>query len=1355
MSTAKTQQRISFSTVKNRVPYPDLLEVQLKSFRDFFQMDTTAENRKSEGLYKVFQENFPITDTRNNFVLEFIDYYIDPPRYSIEECLERGLTYSVPLKAKLKLYCTDDEHEDFGVVVQDVYFGTIPYMTERGTFVINGAERVIVSQLHRSPGVFFGQSMHTNGTKLYSARIIPFKGSWIEFATDINNVMYAYIDRKKKLPVTTLLRAIGYEADQQILEIFDLADEVKVTKANLKKAVGRKLAARVLSTWVEDFVDEDTGEVVSIERNNVIVDRETVLQEEHVEQILESGAKTILLHKENLSGIDFSIIYNTLQKDPCNSEKEAVVYIYRQLRASEPPDEATARDVIEKLFFSDKRYDLGDVGRYRINKKLDLDIDPAIRTLTREDIIAIIKYLIQLINSKADVDDIDHLSNRRVRTVGEQLSNQFSVGFVRMARTIRERMNVRDNEVFTPVDLINAKTLSSVINSFFGTSQLSQFMDQINPLAEITHKRRLSALGPGGLSRDRAGFEVRDVHYTHYGRLCPIESPEGPNIGLISSLCVYAKISPMGFIETPYRTVENGRIDLDNSHIHYYSAEEEEGKIVAQSNMPIDDEGNFLQPERIKARQGADFPVVTADEVNLMDVAPNQIASIAASLIPFLEHDDANRALMGSNMMRQAVPLVTSEAPIVGTGIEKDMISDSRIQIVAEGDGEVVFADATKIQIKYERTEDEVLASFEPEVTTYELPRYRRTNQNTSITLKPAVLTGDKVVKGQILTEGYSTQHGELALGRNLKVAFMPWKGYNFEDAIVISERIQREDIFTSVHVDEYIMEVRDTKRGVEELTSDIPNVSEDATKDLDANGIIRIGANVHPGDILIGKITPKGESDPSPEEKLLRAIFGDKARDVKNTSLKVPPGVEGTVIDVKVFNRRSGEKDERTRNIEDYEISRLDAKEQDHIRAITRRMRERLLPIVDGKQIATTLLGDKKGEVLAEAGAAMTEELLMALPVKKLADLFQSKEVNENVGELLVQYDHQIEYIKSIYDSKREKVTEGDDLPPGVIKMVKVHIAIKRKLSVGDKMAGRHGNKGVVSRILPEEDMPFFADGRPVDIVLNPLGVPSRMNIGQIMEVHLGWAARELGRQLAEMVDKGTALQSVRDEVKDIFASPEIAAEVDGMDDEEFRKSVLKLRNGIITYTPVFDGAEESEIWNWLSRAGLDDDGKSVLYDGRTGEKLENRVTTGVMYYLKLHHLVDEKIHARSTGPYSLVTQQPLGGKAQFGGQRLGEMEVWALEAYGASYLLQEFLTVKSDDVTGRVKMYEKIVKGDNFLEAGLPESFNVLVKELMSLGLNVTLHQEEGKKRPKRVGFAEEEHQQYLQQQQDMADE
>ena len=1197
MSAAKTQQRISFSTVKNRVPYPDLLEVQLKSFRDFFQMDTTAENRKNEGLYKVFQENFPITDTRNNFVLEFIDYYIDPPRYSIEECLERGLTYSVPLKAKLKLYCTDDEHEDFGVVVQDVYFGTIPYMTERGTFVINGAERVIVSQLHRSPGVFFGQSMHTNGTKLYSARIIPFKGSWIEFATDINNVMYAYIDRKKKLPVTTLLRAIGYEADQQILEIFDLADEVKVNKANLKKAVGRKLAARVLSTWVEDFVDEDTGEVVSIERNNVIVDRETVLEEEHVDQILESGAKTILLHKENLSGIDFSIIYNTLQKDPCNSEKEAVVYIYRQLRASEPPDEATARDVIEKLFFSDKRYDLGDVGRYRINKKLDLDTDPAIRTLTREDIIAIIKYLIQLINSKADVDDIDHLSNRRVRTVGEQLSNQFSVGFVRMARTIRERMNVRDNEVFTPVDLINAKTLSSVINSFFGTSQLSQFMDQINPLAEITHKRRLSALGPGGLSRDRAGFEVRDVHYTHYGRLCPIESPEGPNIGLISSLCVYAKISPMGFIETPYRRVENGKVDMDNSHIHYYSAEEEEDLVAAQANTPIDGEGNFLEPDRIKAREGADFPVVTASEVDLMDVAPNQIASIAASLIPFLEHDDANRALMGSNMMRQAVPLVTSEAPIVGTGIEKDMISDSRIQIVAEGDGEVVFADATKIQIKYERTEDEILASFAPEVTTYTLPRYRRTNQNTSVTLKPIVLTGDKVTKGQILTEGYSTQHGELALGRNLKVAFMPWKGYNFEDAIVISERIQREDIFTSVHVDEYIMEVRDTKRGVEELTSDIPNVSEDATKDLDANGIVRVGANIHPGDILIGKITPKGESDPSPEEKLLRAIFGDKAGDVKDASLKAQPSLHGVVIDTRLYSRANKE-GKKSKSAEKAQLDKLDEKFAAEIAELTKRLVGKLWTLLQGK--TSTGVTDYFGVELYPAGTKFSQKMLEEIARKSTDEKTGVVMGYLNLGscnwtgdahtDALIEAtinNYTIEWKKADAAIKREKynITNGDELPQtGVIQMAKVYIAKKRKLKVGDKMAGRHGNKGIVARIVRDEDMPFLEDGTIVDICLNPLGVPSRMNLGQIYETVLGWAGRELGLKFA---------------------------------------------------TPIFDGASLDQINEYTAQAGIPHSGRTYLYDGGTGEMFDQPATVGVIYMLKLGHMIDDKMHARSIGPY------------------------------------------------------------------------------------------------------------------------
>ena len=1248
-------------------------------------MDTTAENRKNEGLYKVFQENFPITDTRNNFVLEFLDYYIDPPRYTIEECLERGLTYSVPLKAKLKLYCTDDEHEDFGVVVQDVYFGAIPYMTERGTFVINGAERVIVSQLHRSPGVFFGQSVHTNGTKLYSARIIPFKGSWIEFATDINNVMYAYIDRKKKLPVTTLLRAIGYETDQQILDIFDLADEVKVTKANLKKAVGRKLAARVLQTWVEDFVDEDTGEVVSIERNSVVVDRETVLTEEHIEPIIESGVKTIILHKENPSGVDFSIIYNTLQKDPCNSEVDAVRYIYRQLRASEAPDDATARDTIDKLFFSDKRYDLGDVGRFRINKKLDLGIDPAIRTLTREDIIAIIRYLIQLINSRAELDDIDHLSNRRVRTVGEQLSNQFSLGFVRMARTIRERMNVRDNEVFTPVDLIHAKTLTGVINTFFGTSQLSQFMDQINPLAEITHKRRLSALGPGGLSRDRAGFEVRDVHYTHYGRLCPIESPEGPNIGLISSLCVYAKISDMGFIETPYRTVTNGVVDMDNSHIKYYSAEEEEGKIVAQSNVPLSDDGHFLEPDRIKAREGADFPVVRDTDVDLMDVAPNQIASIAASLIPFLEHDDANRALMGSNMMRQAVPLITCESPIVGTGIEKDMISDSRIQIVATGSGEVVFADATQIKIKYDRTPEEIICSFDPEVTVYTLPRYRRTNQNTSVTLKPIVLTGDHVEKGQILTEGYSTEAGELALGRNLKVAFMPWKGYNFEDAIVISERIQREDLFTSVHVDEYIMEVRDTKRGLEELTSDIPNVSEDATKDLDANGIIRVGANVHPGDILIGKITPKGESDPSPEEKLLRAIFGDKAGDVKDASLKAQPSLHGVVIDTKLYSR-AGKVDKKGRNAEKAQLDKLNEKFADEVAALTKTLVSKLWTLVQGK--TTTGIADYFGVELYGAGAKFTQKMLEEIARKSIDEKSGIASGYLNLGSCNWTADEHlnsliertinnyiIEVKKADSNLKREiyNLSNGDELPQtGVIQMAKVYIAKKRKLKVGDKMAGRHGNKGIVAKIVRDEDMPFLEDGTIVDICLNPLGVPSRMNLGQIYETVLGWAGRELGLKFA---------------------------------------------------TPIFDGASLEQINDYTAKAGVPRSGRTYLYDGGTGERFDQPATVGVIYMLKLGHMIDDKMHARSIGPYSLITQQPLGGKAQFGGQRFGEMEVWALEGFGAANILQEILTIKSDDVTGRAKAYEAIVKGDNLPKPGIPEAMNVLLHELRGLALKVEL--------------------------------
>ncbi len=1270
MSPKTDNKRISFSSVKNRMPYPDLLEVQLKSFHDFFQMDTTAENRKNEGLYKVFMENFPITDTRNNFVLEFIDYYIDPPRYSIDECLERGLTYSVPLKAKLKLYCTDPEHEDFDTVIQDVYFGTIPYMTPRGTFVINGAERVIVSQLHRSPGVFFGQSIHTNGTKLYSARIIPFKGSWIEFATDINNVMYAYIDRKKKLPVTTLLRAIGFESDREILEIFDLAEEVKVTKANLKKAIGQRLAARVLKTWVEDFVDEDTGEVVSIERNEIIIDRETVLEERHIEDIIDSGAKSILIHKEAPGNVDYSIVYNTLQKDPCNSEKEAVVYIYRQLRNSEPPDEATARDVIEKLFFSDKRYDLGDVGRFRINKKLDLDIPYEVRVLTREDMIAIIKYLIQLINSKTDVDDIDHLSNRRVRTVGEQLANQFSVGFVRMARTIRERMNVRDNEVFTPVDLINAKTLSSVINSFFGTNQLSQFMDQTNPLAEMTHKRRLSALGPGGLSRERAGFEVRDVHYTHYGRLCPIETPEGPNIGLISSLCVYAKISDMGFIETPYRKVEDGVVNLNNDDVVYLSAEEEEGMIIGQANTPLDDTGHFLNPDKIKARFESDFPVVTDKEINLMDVAPNQIASIAASLIPFLEHDDANRALMGSNMMRQAVPLVMPEAPIVGTGLEDDMIADSRIQVVAEKDGEVVFSDATQIQIKYDRTEEEKLISFDPEVTTYKLPRYRKTNQSTSITLKPLVRRGEKVTKGQILTEGYSTQNGELALGRNLKVAFMPWKGYNFEDAIVISERMIRDDIFTSVHVDEYIMEVRDTKRGVEELTSDIPNVSEDATKDLDENGIIRIGANIKPGDILIGKITPKGESDPSPEEKLLRAIFGDKAGDVKDASLKAQPSLYGVVIDKRLFSRASHDK--KSKAAEKAQLEKLDMAFNEQVAELRNLLIEKLSILLKDK--TTAGIHDYFGVEVVAKGTRFTQKLLNEIDFLNVAadkwcgdahlDLLVEKTINNYI----------IKYKEADAVLKRDKynLTNGDELPAGIIQLAKVYIAKKRKLRVGDKMAGRHGNKGIVAKVVRDEDMPFLEDGSIVDIVLNPLGVPSRMNLGQIYETVLGWAGRELGLKFA---------------------------------------------------TPIFDGASLEQINEYTAKAGIPRSGRTYLYDGGTGERFDQPATVGVIYMLKLGHMVDDKMHARSIGPYSLITQQPLGGKAQFGGQRFGEMEVWALEAFGAANILQEILTIKSDDVMGRAKAYEAIVKGDNLPPAGIPESLNVLLHELRGLAISVKL--------------------------------
>ncbi len=1269
MSTNNLPQRISFSSSKNQLEYPDFLEVQLKSFMDFFQLETTPERRKYEGLYKVFSENFPISDTRNNFILEFLDYYIDPPRYSIDECIERGLTYSVPLKAKLKLYCTDPEHEDFDTVIQDVYLGTIPYMTERGLFVINGAERVVVSQLHRSPGVFFGQSLHANGTKLYSARIIPFKGSWIEFATDINNVMYAYIDRKKKLPVTTLLRAIGYESDKDILEIFNLADEIKVSKTGLKKLVGRKLAARVLKSWVEDFVDEDTGEVVSIERNEVIIDRETVLEDEHIDEIMDSGTKTILLHKENLNQIDYEIIYNTLHKDPCNSEKEAVLHIYRQLRNSEPPDEATARDVIDKLFFSDKRYDLGEVGRYRINRKLKLNTTMDVRVLTKEDIIEIIKYLIELINSKTDVDDIDHLSNRRVRTVGEQLYNQFGVGLARMARTIRERMNVRDNEVFTPIDLINSKTLSSVINSFFGTNQLSQFMDQTNPLAEMTHKRRMSALGPGGLSRERAGFEVRDVHYTHYGRLCPIETPEGPNIGLISSLCVFAKINHLGFIETPYRSVQTGQVDLSNEGVVYLSAEEEEGKIIAQANAPLADDGKFVNP-RVKTRLDADYPLATPDEIHMMDVAPNQIASIAASLIPFLEHDDANRALMGSNMMRQAVPLIKPEAPIVGTGIEANVVRDSRLLVVAEGEGEIEYVDANEIVIRYDLNDDEKFVTFEGDLKRYKLPKYRKTNQNTCINLKPIVRKGQKVKKGQILTEGYATQNGELALGRNLMVAFMPWKGYNFEDAIVISERVVREDIFTSIHIEEHTLEVRDTKRGLEELTADIPNVSEEATKDLDENGLIRIGANIVPGDILIGKITPKGESDPSPEEKLLRAIFGDKAGDVKDASLKASPSLFGVVIDKKLFSRSV--KDRKLKAATKTILDKIEEEFTRQTNEIKGMLVDKLFALTNGK--TSQGVKDYLSVDIIPKGTKFSQKILQDIdyfninPNKWTTD----KSKNDMIYKLIHNYVIKYKEVDAIYKRKKYNITIGDELPAGIVQMAKVYIAQKRKLKVGDKIAGRHGNKGIVAKIVRQEDMPFLEDGTPVDIVLNPLGVPSRMNLGQIYETVLGWAGKELGQTYA---------------------------------------------------SPIFDGAKIEQIEEYTKKAGIPSFGKTYLYDGGTGSRFDQPATVGMIYMLKLGHMVDDKMHARSIGPYSLITQQPLGGKAQFGGQRFGEMEVWALEAFGAANILQEILTVKSDDVIGRAKTYEAIVKGEPLPNPGIPESLNVLLHELRGLGLSINL--------------------------------
>jgi len=1259
--------RIDFGSTKIKFKYPDFLDIQMKSFRDFFQLETNPENRVNEGLYKVFSENFPITDARNNFVLEFLDYFIDPPRYSIDECIERGLTYNVPLKAKLKLYCTDPDHEDFETIIQDVYLGMMPYMTPKGTFIVNGAERVVVSQLHRSPGVFFGQHKHANGTTLYSARIIPFKGSWMEFTTDINNVMYAYIDRKKKLPITTLLRAIGYESDKDILEIFNLAEEIKVSKSGLKKVLDRRLAARVVRSWIEDFVDEDTGEVVSIERTEVIIDRETILESSQIDEIVESGVKTILLHRDESTATDYSIIFNTLQKDTANSEKEAVEFIYRQLRNAEPPDEETARGIIDKLFFSDKRYDLGDVGRFRINKKLGIDVNSDIKVLTKEDIIDIIKHLIELVNSKTIVDDIDHLSNRRVRTVGEQLYSQFGVGLARMSRTIRERMNVRDNEVFTPTDLINAKTLSSVINSFFGTNQLSQFMDQTNPLSELTHKRRISALGPGGLSRERAGFEVRDVHYTHYGRLCTIETPEGPNIGLISSLCVYAKINKLGFIETPYKKVVEGIVTLEEPPI-YLTAEEEEDKIIAQANTLLNDDGSFVN-NRVKVRYHADYPIINKTEVDLIDIAPNQIASIAASMIPFLENDDANRALMGSNMMRQAVPLLNSENPIVGTGIEKHVARDSRVLINAEDDGIVEFVDANEIRIRHTRLEEEKLVSFDDDLKTYKLTKFKRTNQNTSINLRPIVRKGDKVQKGQVLCEGYATKNGELALGRNLMVAFMPWKGYNFEDAIVISERVVKEDIFTSVHIEEFTLEVRDTKRGVEELTADIPNISAEATKDLDENGIIRIGAEVKEGDILIGKITPKGESDPTPEEKLLRAIFGDKAGDVKDASLKAPPSMKGIVIDKKLFSRTI--KDRKEKNKEKEIIKQLDDEYLKNAEELKNKLVDKLTIMVSGK--TSQGVYNKFKEVIIPKKIKFTQKLLQSIdylnvnPNKWTTD----KAKNGLIKQLINNYTIKYKEILGVYNRKKFVASVGDDLPNGIVQMAKVFIAKKRKLTVGDKMAGRHGNKGIVAKIVREEDMPFLEDGTPVDIVLNPLGVPSRMNLGQIYETILGWAGKKIGLNFA---------------------------------------------------SPIFDGATADQINEYMEKADLPKNGMVYLYDGCTGQRFDQPATVGYIYILKLHHMAADKMHARSIGPYSLITQQPLGGKAQFGGQRFGEMEVWALEAFGAANVLQEVLTVKSDDVIGRAKAYEAIVKGENMPKPNIPESFNVLVHELRGLGLNIT---------------------------------
>ncbi|MDI9357706.1 MAG: DNA-directed RNA polymerase subunit beta [Phycisphaerales bacterium] len=1313
MHTPKLQRK-TFGSQKYEVKIPDLLDIQIESFKNFFQFETTPDKRNDEGLFSVFKENFPITDNRNIFLLEFLDYFVDPPLYTMEECLERGLTFSVPLKAKLRLSCNDPEHVDFHTITQNVFFGNIPYMTPKGTFIVNGSERVVVSQLHRSPGVFFSQSLHPNGTKLYNARVIPFKGAWMEFTTDVNNTMYAYIDRKNKFPVTTLLRAIGYETDRDILELFDMAEAVTLNAKDSSKYEGRILAERVLRTWTEDEVDENSGEVITKIRTEVVIDRGEKLTPTEITKILELQDSVFLQKEQDDS---FSIIVNTFKKeDPAVVDAtSAAKYIYKQLRGgTDAPDDDTAKGIIDKSFFSDKRYDLGDVGRFKINRKLKLDkivkeiqkkatktasdkkrletiqADLEKRVLSKSDIVEIIKYLVKLTNDKAEIDDIDHLCNRRVKTVGEQLSAQFSLGLARIARTIKERLNVRDNEVFTPDELTNSRALSSVINTFFGTSQLSQFLDQTNPLSEITHKRRISALGPGGLSRDRAGFEVRDIHYSHYGRLCAIETPEGANIGLISSLCVYAKINNKGFIETPYYEVTNGKVNFDK--VKYLSPEQEdemeddstgstnepqeEGglKFPAIAQFNVSGEGGKIK-DKVFCRVSDEFTEVDSKEVKYIDVAPNQIMGLSASLIPFLEHDDANRALMGSNMQRQAVPLIKPEVPIVGTGFEAKAAQDSKIQILSEGNGRVEYVDANEIHIRYEKNDMDKLVSFETDVKVYKLTKFIKTNMATCINLHPAVYKGDKVRKGDFLTEGYAIKDGEMALGRNLKVAFMPWKGYNFEDAIVISQKVVRDDWFTSIHVEEYELQVRETKLGNEILTSDIPNVSEDATKDLDENGVVRIGASIKEGDILIGKITPKGETDPTPEEKLLLAIFGEKAGEHKDASLRAPNGVEGTVIDKKLFERVVAGNRERTVTIADVE-----KKHQKNIKELNAKVQAKLVELLKGK-VCKTGIQNKFGEEIIEKGTKFNDKLITKLlnSGQDNENALQNVNSNDWTGEHATDkfinqlvHNFNIEFNKEIGRYKREKfnISIGDELPTGVIKLAKVYIAVKRKLKVGDKMAGRHGNKGIVAKIVREEDMPFLEDGTPVDIVLNPLGVPSRMNVGQIYETVLGWCGQKLGVNYA---------------------------------------------------TPIFDGAKPNDIVEKCKEAKIPDNGHTYLYDGETGERLHQKATVGVIYMIKLHHMVDDKMHARSIGPYSLITQQPLGGKAQFGGQRFGEMEVWALEAYGAANILQEMLTIKSDDIQGRSRTFDAITKGENLPRPGVPESFNVLTYELRGLGLDI----------------------------------